>query len=128
MPVESCHTDATIAVVRGSLYRVVSDAICSESGLVSPSECPAPCTIYPRRHPPSASPHAAATSMAGVSLRNCGKINLQPLTPRPRPSPQFAFEPAHSFQFIKLAPLVHQLALSVTRLRSRFQCRRGPRR
>jgi len=60
--------------------------------------------------PPSGGPHAGAASMAGVSLRNCGKINLQPLTPRPRPSPQFAFEPAHSFQFIKLAPLVHQPA------------------
>lgn len=96
---EPRHTDATIAAVRA-----VSDVICSESRLVTPRECAATWPP-PRAH---ADPHAVATSMAGVSLRNCGKINLQPLTPRPLPSPQFAFEPAHSFQFIKLAPLVHQ--------------------
>lgn len=94
--------DYCSALHRGTLYRALSDVICSESRLVTPREC---CIL----HRTAIRPHTAATSMAGVSLRNCGKINLQPLTPRPRSSPQFAFEPAHSFQFIKLAPLVHQL-------------------
>jgi len=46
-PVESCRTDATIAIARDSPYRVVSDAICSESRLVTSWECPAPCTTQP---------------------------------------------------------------------------------
>lgn len=107
----ACHTDARllrrVAPRRYSVSRALSDVICSESRLVTPREC---CIL----HRTAIRPHAAATSMAGVSLCNCGKINLQPLTPRPRSSPQFAFEPAHSFQFIKLAPLVHQLTLCLS--------------
>lgn len=39
---------ATIAIARGSLCRVVSDAICSEFRLATPWECPAPYATHPR--------------------------------------------------------------------------------
>lgn len=66
-----------------------SDVICSESWLVTPYESPFAPSIYP---------HSSPTSMAGISLRNCGKINLQPLTPRLHYHPQFTFDfaPFHS--------------------------------
>jgi len=100
---------------KGEIRKVCArSSIESQSRLVTPRASAARPGITHILSGVAASPHTAATSMAGVSLRNCGKINLQPLTPRPRPSPQFAFEPAHSFQFIKLAPLVHQLTLAVS--------------
>ena len=60
-----------------------NDVICSESWLVTPYESPFAPSIYP---------HSSSTSMAGISLRNRGKINLQPLTPRLHYHPQFTFD------------------------------------